>query len=247
MQKLTSAAVLGVVAMLATSAFTTDDGGGPEPVERVDELVVSAASERAGDWNAGTGADIGAALGQDLVDARIAYGDDVFTFVIGLAALPPIGGAPEVTRYGWSFTYNGEKFELDGKFTNYSRGACDPTAGSCPPPQDPGLQTFLVRGNCVTDADTNVTTCQELGRVQASFDPDAATITIPIPAGILAGETGVRGCDVIKPLGSFFNDGTSVWAAPSAFFTRGANPADTMRVVLPFEIPPADETYDCDA
>jgi hypothetical protein len=75
---------------------------------------------------------------------------------------------PEATRYTWNLdvdptphlvTEDGsnpdlKSFDLDGKFTNFSRGACDPTAGTCPPPRNPGLQPFVLRGDCGVDTTT---------------------------------------------------------------------------------------------
>jgi hypothetical protein len=164
------------------------------------------------------------ALGQDLISAAIdVRGDGTVNFIIGVTALLPAGGAPEVTRYTWNLFANGTAVELDGKFTNYSRGACDPTSGQCPPPRDPGLAPFLIRGNCT--ATGGVTSCQELGLVHATFDPTAATITIPVPISFL---NPTDGCSVIEGGVNLFGD--TVMAAPSAFFTSSAFPLDTMFV-----------------
>lgn len=202
--------------------------------------------EGEGDWGDGSDeqAALGKALGQDLVGAyiRLDEGAAGYTFRIAVASLPPIGGMPELTRYGWSFAYNGADFELDGKFTNFSRGACDPTSGQCPPPRNPGMAPFLLRGNCTTN-DANVTTCEELGRIAAVFDPAAGTIDIPIPADLLAGEAGVQECDRITPAASFIGD--PLWAAPSAFVTSSGFPHDGVYVEYPFVVPPADPTVDC--
>ena len=210
-----AALVAGPVSSAAGAAKTTKVGTDP-----------------AGDWGGDpTGAPIGDALGQDLVGAEIGMADaKTVNFIIKLNSLPPSGGIPEASRYTWDFSVNGKFTELDGKFTNYSRGICDPTAGSCPPPRDPGMQPFFVRGNCATN-EANVTTCEEVGVVQATFDAAAATITIPVPLALIKAKSGSK----IGPAANIF--GGSISAAPSAFFTSSAAPLDTLSVLKTFVVP----------
>jgi hypothetical protein len=131
---------------------------------------------------------------------------------------------PEIARYTWDFNVDGKFRELDGKFTNYSRGACDPTAGSCPPPRDPGMQPFFLRGNCgVTETPAiTFTACEELAAIQATFDAAAGTITIPVPMAALGAKTGSK----VEPAANIF--GGSVSASPSAFVTSAAFPMDIL-------------------
>ena len=184
----------------------------------------------AGDWGAAvdpTLAPAGDALGQDLTEASITMADKAtINFVIKLNSLPASGGVPEVSRYVWDMNVDGEFVELDGKFTNYSRGACDPTAGQCPPPRDPGLQPFLVRGNCgiANDTGTTITTCEEIGIVQAAFDAAAGTITIPVPAELINAKPGSK----ITAGANVF--GGSVSATPAAFLSMTTFPLDTLTV-----------------
>lgn len=162
---------------------------------------------------------LGDALGQELVSASIDADDaGTVTFVIGLKSLPG-GGVPEVSRYTWDMDVNGTFVELDGKFTNYSRGACDPTAGKCPPARDPGSAPFSVRGNCALVG--TVTTCQELALVHATFDEASATISIPVPVSLIA-DAGA--CATILPGVNIF--GGSISAIPSAFLSSSAMPLD---------------------
>lgn len=175
---------------------------------------------------------LGDALGMDLVEASISGDAKTINFAIKLNSLPPVGGTPEVARYVWDLNVNGEYVELDGKFTNYSRGACDPTAGTCPPPRDPGLQPFLVRGNCTTSTTgTNVTTCEEIGLVQATFDTATATITIPVPSAMIGAKPGSK----ITPATTIF--GGTVSAAPAAFVSNTAGPVDTLTATKTFVVP----------
>ena len=229
-----------------TGAAGGSDGETVTPADSVARFDVSMfgeiTTEVAGDWGGGgEAAPLGSALGQDFVAAYLEYGDDVFTFTLGMTELPAIGGTPEATRYGWSFSYNGNAFELDGKFTNYSRGACDPTAGTCPPPRDPGIGYFALRGNCTTADGANVTLCEELGGVTAEFDPATGEIAIPVPAALLTDE--VRACDTITGDASFI--GSSIWAAPSAFVTSSTMPFDDVTHQVPLIVPPADPALSC--
>ena len=189
-----------------------------------------------GDWGANQDAGLapfGDVLGQDLTGATMAMnGTDKIDFVIKLNALPPTGGAPEVSRYTWDMNVDGEFRELDGKFTNFSRGACDPTAGTCPPPRDPGLYPFSVRGNCgVTPIGTiNFTTCEELALVPGAFDAAAGTITITVPLEALGAKPGSK----ITPGTNIF--GGSLSATPSAWGTLDSMPMDTLAITKTFVV-----------
>lgn len=189
-------------------------------------------TDEAGDWGNDnpSGQDISAfgnELGMDLIEASIEMADkETVNFVITVDSLPATGGLPEIPRYIWSLDVDGEYVELDGKFTNYSRGACDPTAGTCPMPRDPGQQPFAVRGDCTTDATANLTTCQELGIVQAAFDSAEGTITIPVPLELMGAKKGSK----IKNGSSSFTaqSGGAIIAIPSAFVSRSDMPRDAM-------------------
>ena len=178
-------------------------------------------SDPAGDWNGGQGAQLGDALGQDLVSASIGMSTaETVVFTIGVTSLPSIGGVPEVTRYQWQLLVDDRTLVLDGKWSNYSRGVCDPTAGSCPPPRDPGPQPFFVRGNCTTTQ--NVTTCQELATIKATFDTAKKTITVPVPATLL----GLKPCSTIGDGPTLAGWAGPLTATPTAFATYGSFPMD---------------------
>lgn len=150
------------------------------------------------------------------------------TFIIGLKSLPG-GGTPEVSRYTWSLDVDGGYAELDGKYTNYSRGVCDPTSGKCPPARDPGPQPFFVRGDCVVTG--TLTTCQEKGIVQATFDEASATISIPVPLSMLTDNA----CATIGAGTNLF--GGQISATPSAFITNSGMPMDTMETDVLLDSP----------
>lgn len=199
-----------------------------------------------GDWGGGGDAAlVGHAAAQDLTAASIGMPNaDTVDFVIEMSYLPSLGGIPEGSRYTWNFnvasldpadptTYGpANPVEIDGKFTNYSRGACDPTSGQCPPPRDPGLQPFSVRGDCQTN-EANVTTCREIAKVQGVFSPVQRTITVSLPSDLI----GLGPCTIIGAGTNLF--GGSVSAAPSAFFTSSAMPLDTLDVLDRFIVPAA--------
>jgi len=178
---------------------------------------------------------LGDALAQDLTTASIGGDAKTITFQIGLNSLPPSGGIPEITRYVWSLQVDGNYVELDGKFTNYSRGACDPTSGQCPPPRDPGMYPFLIRGNCTSVEGQSVTTCEELGIVSATFDTATATIQIPVPASLIKAKPGSK----ITVGNSTFTTtaGGPIVAIPSAFVSNTASPMDTMQITGTFVVP----------
>lgn len=208
---------------------------GPANLAAAAPKPVVVGTDPADDWGQAQDPNIapaGGVLGQELVEASIGMADKAtLNFIIKVTMLPPTGGVPEFTRYIWDFNVNGNFTELDGKFTNYSRGACDPTSGQCPPPRDPGMQTFIVRGDCATDATTNVTTCQELGVVKGVFDAEAGTITIAVPLEIIKAKPGSK----IEPGANIF--GGSVSANPSAFFSSSGAPLDTLTITKTFVVP----------
>ena len=191
-------------------------------------------TDDAGDWGSAVEpalAPVGDALGQDLTSATIAMnGTDKVDFIIGVSSLPPSGGVPEISRYTWDMNVDGEFLELDGKFTNYSRGVCDPTSGACPPPRDPGMQPFFVRGNCTTEPNANLTTCEEIGVIQAVFDAAKKTITVTVPLEMMNAKPGSK----ITAGTNLF--GGSVSATPAAFVTSSAMPLDTLTVTKTFVV-----------
>jgi hypothetical protein len=228
MKKLFSLALVG---LLAGAMFAP---AGAAKIKK--PLVVG--TDVAGDFNVQddpTFAPAGDQVGADLVKASIGMADaETINFIIGLNKLQTV---PEVMRYTWGLTVDGEYAELDGKFTNYSRGACDPTSGQCPPPRDPGQQPFIVRGNCTTldNPASPTTTCQELGIVKAVFDAEANTITIPVPAALINAKPGTK---IAAGTSDFSSQaGGNVMAIAAAFLSRSDFPRDTMFTTKTFTVP----------
>ncbi|MGI8774664.1 MAG: hypothetical protein ACR2KQ_06580 [Actinomycetota bacterium] len=232
--KLKASIALALSAMIAASLVGAPGVASAAKKKKAPKGPVVLGTDPAGDW-AYEGDDsvnpIGDAMGQDLTEAAIELVDgDTLNFIITVNSLPAIGGIPEVTRYGWDMLVDGENVQLDGKFTNYSRGACDPTSGQCPPPRDPGSAPFMVRGNCEVTGNLNL--CEELGIVEAAFDPAEGTITIPVPLEMINAKKGTK----ITPAVSAVFGGT-IEVAPSAFFTYGAFPHDAMILTKTYKVP----------
>jgi len=223
-----------IFGLLGATALAASLLGGTTVANAKAAKPLTVGTDPAGDWGADVDpalAPLGDPMGQDLTAASISFDGKNVNFVIKVNSLPPSGGMPEFTRYTWNFQVNGEARELDGKFTNYTRGACDPTSGQCPPPRDPGLQPFIVRGNCTTQSvGINLTICEELAKVQGVFDAGAGTITVPVPANLI----GVKKGSKIAPGTNIF--GGSISAAPSAFLTSGNFPMDFMTITKTFVV-----------
>ncbi|MDQ3877388.1 MAG: hypothetical protein M3290_03440 [Actinomycetota bacterium] len=192
-------------------------------------------TDPAGDWGANVDssvAPLGDALGQDLVGAQIGMKDSkTVNFIFELNSLPPNGGVPESSRYDWDFTANGTAFQLTGAWTDYLRGICNPliTDPTCPPPHDPGMQPFFLRqGDCLVGGQ-----CSIVGTFQATFDPSAKTITVPVPLSAIKAKPG----SVIGP-GTTSLGGT-IYAAPALLVSQGSLPNDTMAISTNYVIPGA--------
>ena len=222
------AAVVAGAALLVGATV----GGSAQAAKKKGPVVVG--TDAAADWGSNvdaTLAPIGNQLGMELVEASIEKVDAAtLNFNIKVASLPATGGVPEFARYVWTMTVDGELLQLDGKFTNYSRGTCDPTAGTCPPPRDPGQAPFMVRGNCV---EAQVVTCEEIGLVNGSFDAASGTITVPVPLELLGAKPGSVIAHGMQSGSNF----AGVWAIASAWVSQGQTPLDEMIITKPYKVP----------
>ena len=225
------AAVVAGAALLAGAAI-----GGSAQAAKPKKGPVVVGTDAADDWGSnvdGQLAPVGNQLGQELVEAAIEKPDaTTLNFIIKVASLPASGGVPEFTRYVWTMTVDGTLIQVDGKFTNYSRGTCDPTAGNCPPPRNPGQAPFMVRGNC-TDNGGAAITCEEIGLVNGTFDTAAGTITVPVPMELLGAKPGSVIAHGIQPGSNF----AGVWAIPSAWASQADMPKDELIITKSYVVP----------
>ena len=229
-RRLTILTILGCTALLAAGNLA----GTATAKAKKGPVVVG--TDAADDWGSNVDATIaplGAQLGQELVEAAIEKADaKTLNFLIKVSALPANGGVPEITRYVWTMTVDGKLIQIDGKWTNYSRGTCDPTSGTCPPPRDPGEGPFLVRGNC-TDNGGAAVTCEEIGLVNATFDAASGTITVPVPLKLLGAKTGSKILNGTQTGSNF----SGVWAIPSAWASQADMPKDELMITGVYTVP----------
>jgi hypothetical protein len=228
----TALALAALVALTSIAALPAHAGKKKKAPAKV---VIG--TDAADDWGVNVDATIqpiGDALGMEVVSAAIESADaKTLNFIIGLNSLPPSGGTPEIVRYTFDFQVGDMTYELDGKFTNYSRGACDPTSGQCPPPRDPGLQPFLLRGKCGTHPQvSNLTVCEELGLFQGVFDTAAKTITISVPLEAIGAKSGTKILPGVNP-----TFGGTVVAIVSAYVSNASMPMDTLVATKTFVVP----------
>jgi hypothetical protein len=255
---------LAIVGALLLAAVVAP-AGAEEPGEAEDPRFPTewhvVADGDAGTFGGGGGAaQLGHQLGGDLLEARIRMPDaDHVEFQIQTTNLPAPGGTPEAIRYTWDmFVDSGDgpvDASLDGKFSNYSRGVCDPTAGCNPAAgdaQDPGMRPFQWRGPVEVMPIGAVTfnARPNLATIAADFDPDEDTITVLLPVEAINLLEGVEfgDCSQIRP-GAGLNGGV-VESSLAAWLTSAAFPHDTLLDVWPgdpvFTAPPAlDAEVDC--
>ena len=231
---------LALVAALACSVLVSSAPTGqaaPKPPKPKPPLVVG--TDPDGDWgcnqNCGL-ADLGAELGQELLEASIGMSPDgkIVNFIIKVSALPDEGGVPEASRYQWSIIVNGNPIQISGAFTEYLRGTCNPTWNPmiCPPPRDPGEAPFFLRvGPCTIGAPP--AQCEEIGLVHGIFDPATATITIPVPIEMIE----VKPKSTIAPGVGSFDPAASLMAVPASVTSSPQSPRDDMIVTGTFTVP----------
>ena len=209
---------------LLVAPTTASAGKAPKPV------VVGTDDE--GDWGANADpnvAPLGGPLGQELLEASISMIDaKTVGFHIKVASLPPFGGWPEISRYNWDISVDGDLYQITGGFTEYLRGVCNPLhTNYCPPPQDPGMQPFFIRqGPCTVGAE-----CFVVGLVHGTFDTATGTITIPVPLETVKAKPGSKIGPGVTTLGG------TVYAAPAAMVSHASLPNDTMTVLKTFVVP----------
>lgn len=198
-------------------------------------------TDPADDWGANIDATLapaGDALGQELVEAQMSMADaKTVNFIIKVNSLPPTGGIPEFTRYGWDFSVDGEVMLISGAFTEFIRTFCYPlhSEPACPPnvgdPQQSMTAPFFVRKGACTVGTGGVADCRVVAVVASKFDTATGTITVPVPLEALGAKPG----SVIAPAAGVL--GGSIYASPAVVVASGNFPHDTLTIVESFKVP----------
>ena len=123
-----------------------------------------------------------AALGIDLVDAKILPLEDGsgLRFIWQLSAMPE-QVPPEGVRYTWSFAIDGTQFQLQAKRTNLASitTAEDPVGHA---KQATVGDYFQLRGACVASYEGTPTAgCYHLAFLKGKFDAAAKTVSMDVP------------------------------------------------------------------
>ena len=229
--------ILSLIALVLAAAAIASPVAANAKAKKKPAGPVVVGTDDAADWGSNvdpTIAPLGGALGQELTEASIELADPkTVNFVITVTGLPPTGGIPELARYSWDFTVNGDAFGMSGNFTDYARGVCYPAhTDSCPPPKDPGQQPFYIRQGPCTIGTGGLGECNLVATVKATFDAAAGTVTIPVPLAAIGAKPGAK----IGP-GTNSVFGTSVYASPAAVSANANGPHDTMTVTGTYKVP----------
>lgn len=235
--------LLGSLLVLCLAgAFVAPGTGALAKAKKKKAGPVVVGTDPADDWGSNVDASLapaGDALGQELVEAQIGMADaTTVNFIIKLNSLPGAGGVPEVTRYGWDFSVDGESMLISGAFTELIRTFCYPLHSdpACPPnfgdPQQSLNQPFFVRqGPCSVGAG-GVGECRVLAVVTSTFDTATGTITVPIPLEAIGAKPGSK----IAPLANASFGGT-IYAAPATVVASPNAPHDVLTATETFTVP----------
>lgn len=130
--------------------------------------------------------------GWDITEGSIERKGNDILFTVKHGDMPPIGTAPEATRFLWNFTVGKTPFRITVKSADLGK------------PDAVGGQTtdrvgradaqghFRLEGECVTDATLplNRVNCPPLGYFSGSFDPASMSFTAVIPMSALKAKPG---------------------------------------------------------
>ncbi|MGI8774895.1 MAG: hypothetical protein ACR2KQ_07775 [Actinomycetota bacterium] len=230
--------ILGVVmavSLLALLVAPTGSAAEAQKKKKKPKGPVVVAEDPADDWgkDAGAPAQIGTALGMEIVEASIGLSEDkeAINFIIKLNG-PTSGGTPESVRYGWEFAVDGDTYQMNGGRTELVRGMCNPltTDPACPPNVgDPtalvNFPFFVRSGPCTVGAE-----CKVNAVVNAVFDVTEYTITIPVPLEAVGAKLG----STITPAAGLFG---AIYAAPGVLVTTNSLPHDAIAIHETVKLP----------
>lgn len=145
-----------------------------------------------GDADVGQG--LGASIpgGWDLTKGTIAKNGANLEFTVTHADMPPVGSAPEMSRFLWNFTVDGEPYRLTVKSVDIGK----PDAASGQTSDRVGrVDTeghFRLEGECVTDSSLPLgrVNCPPLEYLEGSFDPASMSFTVIVPLKSIKAKTG---------------------------------------------------------
>ncbi len=139
--------------------------------------------------------------GWDLTSGAIEKKGKDLLFTVTHADMPPIGSAPEASRFLWNFSVNGEPYRLTIKSADLGK------------PDVAGGQTtervgradvaghFRLEGECVTTpaaGGLSTVNCPPLAYLEGSFDAATMSFTVIVPMAEIKAKTG----SVIGPGGA---------------------------------------------
>ena len=154
--------------------------------------AVTVFEDAAGDADAGQGAGSSIPGGWDLTGGTIAKNGANLEFTVTHADMPPIGSAPEMSRFLWNFTVNGEPYRLTVKSADI--GKPDAVGGQTSDRIGRADVTghFRLEGECVTDSSLPLgrVNCPPLEYLEGSFDAASMSFTVIVPLASIKAKSG---------------------------------------------------------
>jgi hypothetical protein len=148
--------------------------------------------DAAGDADAGQGAGASIPGGWDLIGGTVVKNGANLEFTVSHADMPPIGSAPEMSRFLWNFTVDGEPYRLTVKSVDI--GKPDAVGGQTSDRVGRADVTghFRLEGECVTDASLPLqrVNCPPLEYLEGSFDAATMSFTVIVPLASIKAKTG---------------------------------------------------------
>ena len=146
----------------------------------------------AGDADAAQGLGQSIPAGWDLTAGTIAKNGANLEFTVTHADMPPVGSAPEASRFLWNFVVDGTPFRLSVKSVDI--GKPDVPAGQTTERVgrvDVSGQFRLEDGACTeTAAGLTFVNCAPLEYLGGSFDPASMSFTAIVPMKSVGAKTG---------------------------------------------------------
>ncbi len=148
--------------------------------------------DKAGDADVAQSSGQSIPLGWDIISGAVEKKGANLEFTVTHADMPPIGSAPEMSRFLWNFTVNGNPYRFTVKSVDIGK------------PDIPAGQTTdrvgrvdvqghfrLEDGNCTTtSAGVNFINCPPLEYLEGVWDPAAKSFTIILPMKIVKAKPG---------------------------------------------------------